>query len=151
MKTRRILVSDQVCIGCHLCEVHCQVAHSRSKNLLKTFKKDAAPPLARVHVEEDGAISMAVRCFHCEDAPCVSACLTGAMQKNPITGVVTADPERCMGCWTCVMVCPYGAPVRDEEHHMIVKCDFCQDRETPACVAACPNRAMLLVEEEAPA
>ena len=146
MTSRRIIVCDEVCIGCHLCEVHCLVAHSTSQDILKAFKKEVPRALSRVHVEEDGPHSMAVRCFHCEDPACVSACLTGAMQKDPVTGLVTSDAERCMGCWTCLMVCPYGAPVRDLVRNVVVKCDLCPEREMPACVEHCPNQALKMEE-----
>jgi len=146
MSRKRIVVCDQVCIGCHLCEVHCLTAHSRSKDVYKAHRRETPRALARVHVEEAGPISLAVRCMHCDDAPCVAACLTGAMQKDPLTGLVSADATRCMGGWTCVMVCPYGAPVRDLTRHVILKCDLCPDLAIPACVANCPNGA-LKVEE----
>lgn len=140
----RIVVCEEVCIGCHLCEVYCVTAHSRSKDVIKAHKGEHPVPLARVHVEEEGPVSMPVRCLHCDDAPCVMACLTGAMHRDPHTGAVVADAERCMGCWTCVMVCPYGALLRDEATEHVVKCDLCPDLETPACVANCPNGALTL-------
>ena len=149
MLPKRIVVCEEVCIGCHLCEVNCVVAHSVSKDVLKAYKLEAPRPLARVHVEEEGTTSMPVRCLHCEDAPCIMACLTGAMHRDPRTGAVVADSERCMGCWTCVMVCPYGAIVRNVADHHVVKCDLCPDLDTPACVANCPNAALSIVEEVA--
>lgn len=141
-----IRVREQVCIGCHLCEIHCVVAHSRSQNIWKAFKEEIPRPLPCLHVEEIGPRSMAVRCFHCEDAPCIAACLTGAMHRDTNTGAVISDPERCMGCWTCIMVCPYGAIARDEARRVVVKCDLCPGQATPACVANCPNEALVLEE-----
>ncbi len=147
MASKRIQVCEEVCIGCHLCEVYCLTAHSRYQDVVKAHKKEERRAIARVRVQEDGAASVAVRCLHCEDAPCVAACLTGAMYRDPQTGAVLNDPDRCMGCWTCVMVCPHGAIVRDEERHRIVKCDLCPGLEVPACVANCPNKALTLVVE----
>ena len=37
----------------------------------------------------------------------------------------------------------------DADIKKTVKCDLCGDRETPACVEACPNRTLIIVEEEA--
>jgi carbon-monoxide dehydrogenase iron sulfur subunit len=66
------------------------------------------------------------------------------MTRDPVSGLITVDEEKCMGCWTCLLVCPYGALVRDENRHIISKCDLCPDREVPACVANCPNEALML-------
>jgi carbon-monoxide dehydrogenase iron sulfur subunit len=64
------------------------------------------------------------------------------MTKDPKTGEVKHNKEKCMGCWTCIMVCPYGAIKMDKENKVVAKCDLCQDLEEPACVANCPNQAL---------
>jgi carbon-monoxide dehydrogenase iron sulfur subunit len=68
--------------------------------------------------------------------------------KKGEDGRVTVDSEKCVGCWSCVMACPYGSVGMDRENKKSVKCDLCADREIPACVEACPNRALIVVEEE---
>lgn len=46
-------------------------------------------------------------CNHCEKAPCVKGCPTGAMHK--IAGDITMhDPDKCIGCRYCIVNCPYG-------------------------------------------
>ncbi len=142
----RIMPREEYCIGCRLCEIHCIVQHSRSKDIIKAFKKEQRP-VKRVEVEEEGHVSFALQCRHCGEAPCVTACLSGAMQRDAKTGAVTNDAERCVGCWTCILVCPFAAVRRDEAGRKVIgKCDFCLDLETPACVANCPNEALILVE-----
>jgi carbon-monoxide dehydrogenase iron sulfur subunit len=54
--------------------------------------------------------------------------------------------EKCVGCWSCIMVCPIGAIKRNEESHQALKCDHCPDLETPACITACPTGALVLGE-----
>lgn len=142
----RIVPNEAVCIGCHLCEIHCLAEHSRSRQIVRAHKAEQPRAQARLHVEEDLPLTLAVPCHHCSEPMCVYACLTGAMQKDEETGIVTSDPERCMGCWTCIMVCPYAAPVRDPARGIVVKCDLCSHLVTPACVANCPNEALTLVE-----
>jgi len=146
---RRIYIKETACIGCHLCEVHCQVAHSSSKDLVKAFKRESPRPLPRLSVEVRKPVSFSVRCQHCDEPLCVYACLTGALQKDAISGIVTVDEERCIGCWTCLIVCPFGAIRQDTQRGRIAKCDLCPGREAPVCVTNCPNEALVYVENEA--
>lgn len=144
---KRIYPKEEVCVDCHLCKVYCLVEHSKSKDVLKAFKREKERARPRVNVEEKGNISFGVQCRHCEEPVCVYSCITGAMQKDPVTGVVKVDSEKCIGCWTCVLVCPYGATIPDYGHEHVVKCDLCPGRKIPACVENCPNEALLYIEE----
>ena len=144
---KKVYVNERVCIGCHLCEVYCQLHHAKSKDLVKAFKKDAPRTVPRLKVEENGAVSLSVRCQHCDDAPCVRACLTGALTRDPDTSLVSVDQERCIGCGTCLLVCPMGVLQLDKEQKKMLKCDLCQGEEIPACVLNCPNEALVCVEE----
>lgn len=146
---KRVYAKEQYCVGCRLCEIHCVVAHSDyPDNIVKAFKKQNPRPLPRVLVEENKPISFALQCRHCDDAPCTKACITGAMQRNPQTGVVTNDESRCVGCWTCILTCPYGAIARNEQGKKVAsKCDLCSGSgDTPACVKHCPNGALVYEE-----
>ncbi len=146
---RRIIVKEEVCIGCRLCEIWCQVQHSRSKDIIKAFKKEEPRPIARVRVEEQEATSFALQCRNCEEPDCVYACISGAMYIDEETGTVQHDPEKCVGCWTCILACQHGAILRDERERRIAsKCDMCIDLDVPACVAHCPNEALILQEED---
>jgi carbon-monoxide dehydrogenase iron sulfur subunit len=136
-------------MGCGLCEVYCAVAHSISRDLIRAFKKERPRPVARIRVERTHGVFLPVQCQHCPDSPCVYACLTGAMWKDPWTGAVAVDPHRCTGCWTCILVCPYGAIRRDIDEGIVAKCDLCPGRDIPACVANCPNEALLCAEDGA--
>ena len=136
-------------MGCRLCEIHCLVEHSRSRKIIKAYKEEFPRALPRMIVEERGALSFALPCRHCEEAPCIAACITGAMHRHTTTGAVICDEERCVGCWSCIMACPFGVILRDAKGRRVVtKCDLCPDRDVPVCVEACPNEA--LVYEEAP-
>jgi len=129
-------------MGCRLCEVHCQLQHAHSKDIIKAFKRADHAPVARVRVQAAKPLFFSLRCQHCDDPACVYACLTGALSRDPITGAVTADEERCIGCWTCVLACPYGTIRRDTIRHKSVKCDLCKGADAPACVLNCPNEAL---------
>jgi carbon-monoxide dehydrogenase iron sulfur subunit len=143
---RRIYIKEEVCIGCHLCEVYCQLQHAQSRDLVKAFKRESSRPLPRLRVEEKGVVSLSVRCQQCDEAPCVQACLAGAIVRDRMTGVVKVDDEKCIGCWTCILVCPFGAIRRDTERRRVVKCDLCEGENVPVCVTNCPNEALVYVE-----
>jgi carbon-monoxide dehydrogenase iron sulfur subunit len=70
------------------------------------------------------------------------ACISGAISRNNEAVVVT-DNDKCIGCWTCVMVCPYGVIGRHLGERKVDRCDRCPDRETPACVSSCPTQALV--------
>jgi len=145
---KKVYINEEVCIGCRLCEVYCQLRHASSRDLMKAFNREAPKPIPRPRVEEKGIVSLSVRCQHCEDAPCLYACLTGAVSRDPAKGTVEVDPEKCVGCWTCILVCPLGAIRQDTARKRAVKCDLCQGDETPACVANCPNEALSYIDTE---
>src|SRR3974377_1578286 len=70
------------------------------------------------------------------------ACIAGAIQRTAEGGVITRA-DKCIGCWTCVMVCPYGVIGRHLETHKSYRCDRCPDREPPACVSSGPTKALV--------
>jgi anaerobic carbon-monoxide dehydrogenase iron sulfur subunit len=143
---KKILANQQNCIGCGLCEVACITAHSKSKDIIKAHNTERPKALSRVRREVQKPISFAIQCRHCQDAPCVTACLAGAMTKNPQTGEVSHNKDKCIGCWTCTMVCSYGAIKMDKEGKVVTKCDLCVGLQEPACVANCPNQTLVIKE-----
>lgn len=142
--TTRIYVKPERCTGCKSCEIACAVQHSKSKNL---FGAIAESPLSqkRLFVETAGDVRMPVLCRHCEDAPCLNSCITGCLYHDE-NGFVRRKKARCIGCWTCIMTCPFGVITRDAHKHIAVKCDRCHKLDVPACVHACPTKALSLVE-----
>ncbi len=111
-------------------------------------------PKTRIFIESVHEKPVPLVCRHCKDALCVSACMAGCMQKDPVSGVVTnqGHEQKCVGCWMCIMACPYGVinPSLDmiewgkNAFAQALKCDFCPSREIPACVEACPNEVLVV-------
>ena len=107
------------------------------------------------------------QCQQCENPACVHVCPTAASYRDPETGMVRIDKEKCIGCQYCVMACPYGAislesiglPSATSEtmaqksmRSVAVRCDLCKDwmkregKSVPACVEACPVHARSVVQ-----
>ncbi len=147
----RVVVKVEHCVGCKTCEIACAIEHSPGKSLLTAL---AMPEKfkPRLRVEPAGYFSFPVRCQHCEDAPCLMACPTGAIYRDQASGAILLDEGRCIGCWMCALVCPFGAISSIGEPAKALKCDFCRDRrqqgKDPACVEACPTKALELTTVE---
>lgn len=141
-RMKRVYVNEDVCLGCHLCEYYCAFSHSGKSNMIKAFNGPDVPQ-PRIQVEEGDGINFAVSCRHCENPMCVKSCITGAMHIDE-NGTIVNDEKKCVGCWTCVVACPYGAIVRGKDKKVAKKCDLCTESgTTPACVAGCPNNAVV--------
>jgi NADPH-dependent glutamate synthase beta subunit-like oxidoreductase len=86
MKKVSIVFSQTDCCGCHTCEVACKQEHGLP----------VGPRV--VKVLERAPLFMQYYCHHCEDAPCALSCPEEAIRRDPETGVVLHDPEKCNGC-----------------------------------------------------
>lgn len=121
-------------------------------------KKPTAPKprgqgIGEVIAETDAArvVHFPKSCLHCDDAPCVTVCPTGASYKRGEDGIVLVDEDKCIGCGLCAWSCPYGAREMDEAAGVMKKCTLCVDRiyneelpeedRQPACVRTCPANA----------
>lgn len=140
---KRVYVNEQWCLGCHLCEYNCAFANSGIDDMVKALKDK--PIFPRVHIEEDEGITYAVSCRHCTDPLCVKSCIAGAISIE--NGVIKINKDKCVGCLTCVLVCPYGA-VAAGETGAAQKCELCLENTcgAPACVNGCPNNAIVYEE-----
>ena len=136
---KQIKVNEKWCLGCHLCEYYCAFANSGKDDMAKLKDFIIRP---RIRVEGDNKISFAVACRHCEEPLCVKSCIAGALSKED--GVVHINTEKCIGCCTCVLVCPYGA-IMPSENGVMQKCEQCQNNSfgEPMCVKNCPNKAII--------
>lgn len=140
---KKVYVNEEWCLGCHLCEYYCAFANSNEKDMSKALKNVIIHP--RIQLEEGNNISFAVSCRHCDDPLCVKGCITGALSIND--GVITANTNKCIGCYTCILCCPYGA-ISPSEYGVIQKCELCTNniKGNPHCVQGCPNNAIVFEE-----
>lgn len=146
---RKVALDASRCTACRSCEVQCSVSHSQSKELIAALF-ETPPSLSRVKVAWTPGLNVPVRCVHCEDAPCILSCPVGAIDRDGPTGSVLLRQEKCIGCFTCVLVCPFGAVRLSFDRKKAHKCDGCVERqqraEDPACVCACPTGALTFVD-----
>ena len=139
-----LMIDLERCIGCKSCEVACKQEHGLGPGEYRNRVLWLGDP--------DGPALdfLTVACQHCDRPACLRACPINpkAITKDPETGVVTVDEDRCTGCGECVIACPYGAMGYDAEDHHSVKCDLCADRravgQTSACASVCPGHAITL-------
>src|SRR5690349_8202163 len=99
---RTVFVNPDLCIGCRQCEIACATEHSAAKDEATAFL-EVPVPRARLHVEPGPVVSTAFpnRCRHCDPAPCLQVCPTGAITRDQEHGLVLVNAKRCIGCAMC--------------------------------------------------
>ena len=151
--TRRfaMAVDTRRCVACNACVIACKTENRVPDGGFRCWTvqetSGAFPDLA-LEVRSE-------RCNHCADAPCVSACPTGASFVGE-GGAVAVDRRKCTGCKACIASCPYGARYVHPAGY-VDKCTFCLHRvvkgKQPACVETCPTRSLTfgdLADPESP-
>ncbi len=158
-----LVIDLDTCVGCHACVVACKGWNTENYGApLSDQSPYGADPsgtfLNRVHsyeVQPEAAPAQIIHfpksCLHCEDAPCVTVCPTGASYKRAEDGIVLVNESACIGCGLCAWACPYGAREMDAAAKVMKKCTLCVDRiyndnlseedRLPACVRTCPSGA----------
>ncbi|MBI5968440.1 MAG: 4Fe-4S dicluster domain-containing protein [Deltaproteobacteria bacterium] len=145
---KSIFVNTERCLACKTCEVSCALNRSSLSRRLPEAIYEAISPLSRVRVEPTGTENgFPVQCRHCEDAPCLDSCPAGALYRDE-EGLVLLHDARCIGCWMCIMVCPFSALQPFRHFKKVIKCDRCQGMEAPYCVESCPTGALTLLDAE---
>lgn len=133
---RRFVVDPNTCTGCRTCELACSFTHA----------VNGQPGRSRIYPIDGGFKELWVPtvCLQCEDAACIKSCLVDALKRNPVTGAIDLDDDRCVRCMACVAACPFGCSLFDEYHSMVVKCDLCGG--DPVCAHFCPTGTLRYIE-----
>jgi len=168
MSLRYGMVIDlERCIGCYACTIACKMENGISQGSWIRVDTMGGQQIdtAKGEYPNLSMLYLPRLCMHCQDAPCVEVCPTGACYKRE-DGIVLVDYDKCVGCKYCIVACPYttryhnkegsgyfaAEPTPDEklgyQQHKLgaaEKCTFCMHRvergEEPACVEACPTSA----------
>jgi Fe-S-cluster-containing dehydrogenase component len=136
-----IRIEASKCVACKACEMACSFKH------FDEFAPTKARIVNEVFLEEGKFIT--VTCMQCDDPWCLRACPKLAISKDPVTGVVTVDEQKCVGCRTCVSACPFGMIKYVVETGKADKCNLCGD-DFPECVTFCPTGCLTYQEEDKP-
>ena len=133
---KALYIDYQKCTGCRLCELICAVQHDGISN----------PARSRIKVmkwEAEG-LYVPMSCQQCQDAPCVNVCPVKALSRDEDLARITVDYDVCIGCRSCVAVCPFGAMSFNSIDKKVFKCDLCDG--DPQCVRFCEVEAVGFVE-----
>jgi polysulfide reductase chain B len=156
MRQLSIMVDLDRCIGCKTCIVACRnhqglVDHENAMpgEMAHYLRVESELTGTYPHLAED---SWVVMCQHCKKAPCVKACESGAITKDPQTGIVRIDKNKCAGTRKCIEKCPNNAIQFNEKERFAHKCNLCYDRVVhglePVCVETCLTDALSFGERE---
>ena len=154
-----LLYDTTLCIGCKTCVVACRDANGLATdygvptNRLYQAPVDLSPrakTVIKLYADPDGMTRSYVKaqCMHCIDPACATACMLGSLQKREF-GIVSYEPDLCVGCRYCEIGCPFGVPKFEwaSAAPKIVKCELCRHRlaegKEPACTEVCPRHAVI--------
>ena len=133
---KTLYIDYQKCTGCRLCELVCAVFHDGISN----------PARSRIKVmkwEAEG-LYIPMTCQQCQDAPCMNVCPVKAISRDEELGRIFVDYDVCIGCRSCVAVCPFGAMNFNIKDKQVFKCDLCDG--DPQCVRFCEEKAIDFIE-----
>jgi formate dehydrogenase iron-sulfur subunit len=159
-----------LCIGCKACEVACKEWNNLPADHMgltgtsydntgmlsantwrhvafieRSVRDDAQRPF------QSGWLMMSDVCKHCENAPCMEACPTGALFKTEFNTIVVQQ-DICNGCGYCIPACPFGVVDINDVDGKAHKCTLCYDRLKgglePACAKSCPTDSIQFGEVE---
>ena len=162
-----MVIDTKRCVGCNACTVACKMANNVPQDIFWTRALTDGGEMMDTPAGEFPDVSLryiTVSCQHCENPACAKVCPVGATYKDPETGVVRQDYDKCIGCRMCMSACPYtgvrsfnweepkyhmdyavgGKDVPAHQKHVVEKCTMCWHRLAkglqPACVEVCPGR-----------
>ncbi len=142
-----IAVDIEKCIGCQMCMIDCAAHHADAKDRPIVYPQSwELLPEARLYVDLEGALPVPLLCKHCENAPCAAVCPTGAIGVDAEFGFKVLNKDKCIGCRSCLLSCPFGLISMDRAGRAAQKCDLCVERFhegiDPVCVQVCPRGAL---------
>ncbi len=150
MSNFKVVFDEKACWGCRACEVACKQEHNPFAYDSYSPEKPDSTCYLSVWGDGpkyvDGTLDFTWRvniCRQCDDPPCAAACPEDAITKDPKTGIVLHDKEKCNGCSACIQACPYDAITFNEATGKVSKCDLCYNRVVNGLIPACADNVCL--------
>ena len=145
-----MLIDTERCTQCDDCLRACASVHEGNPRFIRNGP-------------QFGPFQFAHACMHCADPVCMIGCPTGAIARDVDTGIISINPQTCIGCSVCSESCPYdnivmvqihdakGRQLVDKQSQLPIlqatKCDLCESLPTgPACQSACPHEALIRID-----
>ncbi len=159
MSKKVFLIDIAKCNGCHSCQIVCKDEHvGNDWTPIAKPQPDTGQFWLELTERVRGTVpkvKVAYRphlCMHCDQAPCMEACLVERALYKRKDGLVIIDPVKCTGCKSCVDACPYNVIFFNESLNIAQKCTGCAHLldsgwKEPRCADACPNLAIRFVDE----
>jgi len=119
---RVLLFRPERCLMCLSCVLACGLEALEIDDP-REIVRGSRPP-QRLAMRLVGGTPWPVRCRHCIQAPCAEACISGSIVRDEEASAVRHNPETCVGCGSCRLVCPFSAISRDETGDCMAKCDL---------------------------
>lgn len=135
------------CVACYGCTVRCMEEHFLPPDMMwnkMLISETGVFPGAKKHIYP-------TLCNHCKDPVCAKVCPSGATQQRE-DGVVWVEADKCLGCRSCLVACPYQVRTYYSEEKewfpgqgltewekmreklyplrigVVYKCNFCRER-----------------------
>jgi anaerobic carbon-monoxide dehydrogenase iron sulfur subunit len=133
MNLKTLNIHPEKCNGCGDCETACSLKHAG-------IKYPGRSSIRVIKEPGDDSFFLPTTCNQCEDPPCLAACPTEAIVRDPQLNRVIIEHDKCVGCQMCVSACPLGNMGFAKNRGKAFKCTLCSG--DPECVKACKTAAL---------